>query len=123
MLLEKPLEMVPPLEDALVDAVKTVDPEYGERVGSGMTSYNTAVPLHVGVEGSFGSHHVNPRGLNANFICKLVCVEGIVTKCSLVRPKVVRSVHYCAQTGKMHRREYRDATSIRYVLVHGWILL
>ncbi|KAK3869332.1 hypothetical protein Pcinc_025353 [Petrolisthes cinctipes] len=41
----------------------------------------------------------------------LVCVEGIVTKCSLVRPKVVRSVHYCPATKKTLERRYTDMTS------------
>jgi DNA replication licensing factor MCM3 len=31
---------------------------------------------------------------------------------SLVRPKVVRSAHYCAATGKRLFRDYRDATSV-----------
>jgi hypothetical protein len=35
----------------------------------------------LGVEGSFGSHHVSPRGLTTHLLRKLVCVEGIVTKC------------------------------------------
>ncbi len=35
-----------------------------------------------------------------------------MTKCSLVRPKIVRSVHYCAETKKMTSMEYRDGTSL-----------
>lgn len=30
---------------------------------------------------------------------------------SLVRPKVVKSVHYCPTTGNFTTREYRDITS------------
>ena len=37
-------------------------------------------------------------------------MEGIVTRCSLVRPKVVKSVHYCEQDDKFFFREYRDQT-------------
>ncbi len=44
-------------------------------------------------------------------LSKLVSVEGIVTKCSLVRPKIVRSVHYCEESNLFHAREYRDATT------------
>lgn len=36
-----------------------------------------------------------------------VCAEGIVTKASVVRPKWVKSVHYCPATGKETTREYR----------------
>lgn len=38
-------------------------------------------------------------------------VEGIVTKTSLKRPKLVRSTHYCPKTGNFLQREYRDAAS------------
>jgi DNA replication licensing factor MCM3 len=52
----------------------------------------------VGFEGSFGGHHLNPRTLSGEYLSKLVAVDGIVTRCSAVRPKVVRSVHYCRKT-------------------------
>jgi DNA replication licensing factor MCM3 len=40
----------------------------------------------------------------------MVSLEGIVTKTSLVRPKVVKSVHYNETTQKFHSREYQDQT-------------
>lgn len=49
------------------------------------------------------------------FLSNLVCVEGIVTKLSLVRPKVVRSVHYCPETKKTIERKYTDLTSFEAV--------
>ncbi|KAN0028400.1 hypothetical protein ACTFIV_010244 [Dictyostelium citrinum] len=67
--------------------------------------------VFIGFEGNFGSHHVTPRGLNASLITRLVCVEGIVTKCSLVRPKILKSVHYCEKTKRTTSRTYEDATS------------
>ncbi|PIK34488.1 putative zygotic DNA replication licensing factor mcm3 [Apostichopus japonicus] len=66
----------------------------------------------VGYEGSFGSKHLTPRTLTARHLGNLVCVEGIVVKCSLVRPKIVRSVHYCPQTKKTMERKYTDLTSL-----------
>jgi len=39
-------------------------------------------------------------------------VEGIVSKCGLVHPKVVKSVHYCPATSQSQERTYRDVTSI-----------
>ncbi|XP_039272002.2 DNA replication licensing factor MCM3-like [Styela clava] len=65
----------------------------------------------VGFEGSFGSKHVTPRTLTALYLGSMICLEGIVTKCSLVRPKVVRSVHYCPATKKTLERRYTDMTS------------
>uniref|UniRef100_F6Z4G6 DNA replication licensing factor MCM3 n=2 Tax=Ciona intestinalis TaxID=7719 RepID=F6Z4G6_CIOIN len=65
----------------------------------------------VGFEGSFGKKHVTPRTLTSSLLGSMVCIEGIVTKASLVRPKVVRSVHYCPATKKTMDRRYTDMTS------------
>lgn len=40
----------------------------------------------------------------------MVALEGIVTKCSLVRPKVVQSVHYSEKKDRFLARKYRDQT-------------
>uniref|UniRef100_A0A672Q1U7 DNA replication licensing factor MCM3 n=1 Tax=Sinocyclocheilus grahami TaxID=75366 RepID=A0A672Q1U7_SINGR len=66
----------------------------------------------IGLEGSFGSKHVSPRTLTSRLLGSMVCLEGIITKCSLVRPKVVRSVHYCPATKKTMERKYTDMTSL-----------
>lgn len=67
--------------------------------------------IKIGLTGELGPHTVSPRELSSAFISKLVRVEGIVTKCSLVRPKVIRSVHYCEETGEFQSKEYRDVSS------------
>ena len=59
---------------------------------------------------SMTSHTSSPPPLPPSLPPQMVCVEGIVTKCSLVSPKVVRSVHYCPATGGHEERNYRDAT-------------
>ena len=66
----------------------------------------------VGVEGSFGANHVTPRGLSARLLGQMVCIEGIVSKCTLIHPKVVKSVHYCEATEQSLERSYRDITSL-----------
>uniref|UniRef100_A0A158Q8V9 DNA replication licensing factor MCM3 n=1 Tax=Elaeophora elaphi TaxID=1147741 RepID=A0A158Q8V9_9BILA len=88
------------LQQAMKDYVSRLDPEYGK-----MRDFN------VGFEGSFGDRHVNPRTLKSQFLGCMVCCEGIVTKCSALRPKVVRSVHYCPATKKTFERRYTDLTS------------
>lgn len=40
----------------------------------------------------------------------MVSLEGIVTKCSLVRPKVIQSVHYSERKDRFLARKYRDQT-------------
>lgn len=93
------------LSRALKEYVSTVQPSYAKKCED----------FFIGFEGSFGNRHVTPRTLNANFLGNLVCVEGIVTKVSLVRPKVVRSVHYCPETKKVMERKYTDLTSFEAV--------
>ncbi|XP_041832653.1 DNA replication licensing factor MCM3 [Melanotaenia boesemani] len=87
---------------ALKDMVGTVDGTYAKQHEE----------FFIGLEGSFGSKHVSPRTLTSRLLGSMVCVEGIVTKCSLVRPKVVRSVHYCPATKKTMERKYTDMTSL-----------
>lgn len=60
--------------------------------------------------GSFGEYACNPRTLSSQYLNHMVSLEGIVTKCSLVRPKVVKSVHWNEKKHTFHFREYRDQT-------------
>lgn len=60
--------------------------------------------------GSFGLNACNPRTLSSNHLNHMVSIEGIVTRCSLIRPKVVKSVHYNETKNIFHFREYRDQT-------------
>ncbi len=71
-------------------------------VGDAMgASTDREAKVFVGFDGSFGSHLVSPRTLSSQYLTHLVAVEGIVTKCSLVRPKVAKSVHYCPATVRL----------------------
>ncbi|CAM9392470.1 unnamed protein product, partial [Hapterophycus canaliculatus] len=73
----------------------------------------------IGFEGSFGHQHVSPRGLLASYLRTLVCVEGIVTKCTSVRPKLVKSVHFNPSNQSFTSREYRDSTAVELGLDSG----
>jgi len=73
---------------------------------------DTDVSYTVGIDGNFGGLKVSPRQLSADHLGKLVCVEGIATRCSIVRPKVQRTVHFCEKTGVHSEMTYHDATSI-----------
>lgn len=90
---------------ALKEYVSTVDPTFAK----------SHEDFFVAFEGSFGNKHVTPRSLTSRYLGNLVCVEGIVTKVSLIRPKVVKSVHYCAATKKVMERRYTDLTSFEAV--------
>jgi DNA replication licensing factor MCM3 len=68
------------------------------------------VVFYCAYVGSFGEFSCNPRTLGSNQLNHMVSLEGIVTKTSLVRPKVVKSVHYNENLRKFHYREYQDQT-------------
>jgi len=100
-LLNRSFEEVSAFQRALKEFVGSIDATFAKETSE----------FFVGLEGSFGSKHVTPRTLNSRNLGNLVCLEGIVTKCSLVRPKVVKSVHYCPATSKTMERTYTDLTS------------
>ena len=101
--MKRPAEYLPAFEEALQEAVEQEDAAFAKQVN--------VSHFRIAVNGDFGAHRVTPRGLGGALLNQLACVEGIVTKCSLVRPKVLRSTHYCPATGKFTSKEYRDATS------------
>ncbi|EPQ19556.1 DNA replication licensing factor MCM3 [Myotis brandtii] len=101
-LLNNAFEELVAFQRALKDFIASIDATYAKQYEE----------FYIGLEGSFGSKHVSPRTLTSVFLSCVVCVEGIVTKCSLVRPKVVRSVHYCPATKKTIERHYSDLTTL-----------
>eukprot|EP00751_Fragilariopsis_kerguelensis_P013141 CAMPEP_0170767784 /NCGR_PEP_ID=MMETSP0733-20121128/5968_1 /TAXON_ID=186038 /ORGANISM="Fragilariopsis kerguelensis, Strain L26-C5" /LENGTH=734 /DNA_ID=CAMNT_0011109015 /DNA_START=325 /DNA_END=2529 /DNA_ORIENTATION=- len=68
------------------------------------------IKIKVAFSGPVGAAPVSPRDLTSSCLRQLVCVEGVATKVSAIKPKIVRSVHYCPETKQHLEREYRDAT-------------
>lgn len=102
-LLRRPQEFIPALEEAIEEVLSViVNDTEKQQIARG---------YKVGFSGSFGDHHVSPRSLHAEYLGKMLCLEGIVTRCSLVRPKMAHSSHYCPETKQFIERDYRDATS------------
>lgn len=106
-LLTKPMDYLPPAYAALKDFIATLPNDIKDK-----PIRSVAVMYSIGIIGSFGGHKVSPRGMRAEHLGKLMCVEGIVTKCSAVRPKVVNTVHYCEATNKYSENSYHDSTSV-----------
>lgn len=108
-LLEHPTEYLPGLQDAVREHVAA-----SEELAPALAAVgaDAAEELLVGVRGEFGDLELSPRELGSSHLGRLVKVYGIVTRCSLVRPKLVRSVHYCPDTGATLTREYRDVTAL-----------
>lgn len=102
-LLKQPVDYLPAFDDALLNIVKQVHNEEKHELEGKAYS--------IGLSGSFGDHHVSPRTLKAEHLGKMISLEGIITRCSLVRPKMLQSIHYCPDTKLFHTRSYQDATT------------
>lgn len=103
-LLKQPIDFLTAFDDALVGVITQVVHESDKHE---LEEKN----YRVGFSGSFGDHHVSPRTLKSEHLGKMISLEGIITRCSLVRPKMLKSVHYCPDTKLFHSRDYRDATT------------
>jgi DNA replication licensing factor MCM3 len=66
----------------------------------------------IGFSGSFGLNSLSPRTVSSSFIGKMISLDGIVTSASLVRPKILKSVHFCDAKNIFYEKEYRDSTMI-----------
>ncbi|KAI9500249.1 MCM DNA helicase complex subunit [Coemansia spiralis] len=104
-LISEPAEFIPAFEAAATELGLSLATSAGHIVDSNIFH------VSIGFRGSFGARHLTPRGLRASLLGQLVCIEGIVTRCSLVRPKVVRSVHYSEATKTFYAKSYYDQTS------------
>ncbi|KAB2104702.1 DNA replication licensing factor [Alternaria gaisen] len=102
-LLNSPFEFTEAFDRALKDVVRTFTDRPKSETSDDVVYYCAYI-------GSFGEYSCNPRTLGSNQLNHMVSLEGIVTKTSLVRPKVVKSVHYNENKQKFHSREYRDQT-------------
>ncbi|KXH33668.1 MCM2/3/5 family protein [Colletotrichum nymphaeae SA-01] len=102
-ILQDPFDYSLAFNHALKQIVKTL-PQSGDAEKLNEISYYCAWA------GSFGMNACNPRTLSSQHLNSMVSLEGIVTRCSLIRPKVVKSVHYNENKDVFHFREYQDQT-------------
>jgi DNA replication licensing factor MCM3 len=58
---------------------------------------------------------VTPRGLKANLVNQYVQVQGIVTRMTMVRPRIQTSVHYCEATKKGSVKHYNDTYNLAQI--------
>ena len=103
-LLNEPFDFLQALDRALKDVVRTMPNDGRFPVFTDETMYYCALV------GSFGEYAVNPRTLSSKHLNHMISMEGIVTRVSLVRPKVIKSVHWNEKKGVFHYRMYRDQT-------------
>lgn len=102
-LLQKPFDYAQAFDQALHGVVQSL------RNSTAQQSSEDAM-YYCAFSGSFGQFACNPRTLSSSHLNHMVSLEGIVTRCSLVRPKIVKSVHYNEKRKMFHFREYKDQT-------------
>ncbi|RKF76899.1 DNA replication licensing factor mcm3 [Golovinomyces cichoracearum] len=102
-LFQQPFDFAQAFDRALKEVIQTLP-----NTTSSQTSEDTM--YYCAFFGSFGQYFCNPRTLSSSFLNRMVSLEGIVTRCSLVRPKVIKSVHYNEKKKAFHFREYKDQT-------------
>ncbi|KAL2153359.1 hypothetical protein VTH82DRAFT_4514 [Thermothelomyces myriococcoides] len=107
-LLYNPFDWTLAFNHALKEIVKTIPQARPDQVDPDVLYY-------CAWAGSFGLNACNPRTLSSQHLNSMVSIEGIVTRCSLIRPKIVKSVHYAEATQKWHFKEYRDQTMTKGV--------
>lgn len=106
-LLNEPSEYLPAFERALRDDVASIyDP-----ANPSMQEVSDNDLFYLSFRGAFGHHSVSPRTIRATHLSTMISVEGIVTRASLVRPKILRSVHYSEHSGRFHARDFADQTT------------
>jgi len=111
MLLKNPLKIIPIMEKNLNEISQGLKGEKSQQTKNTIQNKKEE-PLRINFRGMLGSHLVSPRGLTADLTNQYVGVQGIVTRISDVKPKLVYSVHYCDETNHGTIKEYNDQMKI-----------
>ena len=109
MILKNPLKIIPLMEKKIDEISQGFK---GEKIQSNTIQSKKEEKIHLNLQGMLGTHLVSPRGLTAELTNQYVGVQGIVTRISEVRSKLVYSVHYCEETKKGNIKEYNDQMKI-----------
>ncbi|KAL4985555.1 MCM2/3/5 family-domain-containing protein [Aspergillus falconensis] len=102
-LLTSPFDWTQAFDRALKDVIKTLP-------NRPLSETADEVNYYCAYVGAFGEFSCNPRTLGSSHLNRMVSLEGIVTKCSLVRPKIIQSVHYNERKDRFVTRKYKDQT-------------
>ncbi|KAL6928065.1 hypothetical protein ACO0SA_002795 [Hanseniaspora valbyensis] len=108
-MLYEPHNFIPPAEFSIQQLIQTDVFFQTTSDGLNLSFYKGAWKLSF--KGAFASHNLTPRSLHSKHVNKLISIQGIVTRTSLIRPKLARSVHYADETARFHYRSYKDATT------------
>ncbi len=113
-----PLAALKMFQDTLNENIKGLKEESNSKISSEKMALNQdnfpkkKQIYYINFEGNFGRNHITPRGLRADLLNQYVTVTGIVTKMSIVRPRLQTSVHYCEETKRGHIKNYMDSYNL-----------
>eukprot|EP01017_Pseudomicrothorax_dubius_P028471 TRINITY_DN3384_c0_g1_i1.p1 TRINITY_DN3384_c0_g1~~TRINITY_DN3384_c0_g1_i1.p1 ORF type:complete len:845 (+),score=264.39 TRINITY_DN3384_c0_g1_i1:66-2600(+) len=107
MIFNQPARAIAAIRAILAEKGDSAGGLAGKKKGAGDVM-NRGAEYHVTFEGNFGRLLITPRGLQAQLVNKLIAVQGIITRMSIVRPKIVQSVHYCDETRVGSIKDYYD---------------
>ena len=110
-LIKYPLKLIPLFQTHLNGMASELKGEKAQQRRNNIVNKKEAV-YQVNFVGKLGRNMVSPRGLTAELSNQYVGVQGIVTRVSIVRPKLVYSVHYCEATKQGTIKEYIDQMGI-----------
>ena len=112
-ILTNPVKLIPMFESELNKMISDVNHlKKGQNQEKMIMSNKAKKNYKISFTGMFGRNMVSPRGLTAQLTNQLVNVVGIVTRMSIVRPKLVNSVHYCEDTKSGFIKSYTDQYSL-----------
>jgi len=121
-IINNPMKVIPLFEANLQDQTNEIlsssDKQKTQKDNKSLLS-KKQVPYKITFEGTFGKNMVSPRGLTADLTNQFVCVQGIITRMSIVRPKLVHSVHYSEATKQGSVKEYHDSYSLNQTAANG----
>lgn len=125
--LRDPLTGIKMFQDQLNQTIKGMQDDTTKGGNSEKMATDNQFPKKVAVyyvnfDGNFGRNHVTPRGLKADLINQFVAVNGIVTKMSIVRPRIQTSVHYCEVTKRGLIKTYNDSNNLNQLAETGGAL-
>ena len=98
MILENPLLVFPWIQEIFTEFLENLN----------LDETYSMDEFHIDFRGNFGKHTMTPRGLRSSSVNKLVKVKGIVVSVSKVKPRLIKSVHYCEADNTDLVKEYHD---------------
>ena len=100
LLIMRPLATLPAFNDAYGQRARVANNKFYE------DNIQRGRAFAVAMRGEVGRNAVGPRELQSPLLGQLVAVEGIVTRSSLVRPRVLEVVSFCEASGKFSRKGF-----------------